>query len=147
MARVARWKWQRWQQQKRRRSSYFRRARQGLPGPEGAYGSALPDRKAGSGTTKSGQSLNFLTRILDALGMTAEQAAARFMFSPGDLQQMQHGTRGQIAAIDQDQIWVALADHVDEQMGKLASIREEMQRKMSSERKKRLLHRMRIARR
>jgi len=142
-----RWKWQRWQQQKRRRSSYFRRARQGLPSPEGIGKPALPAGEAGSGTTESGQSLNFLTRILDALGMTAEQAAARFIFAPGDLQQMQTGTRGQIAAVDQDEIWVKLADHIDAQMGKLVSVREEMQRKMSSERKKRMLNRMRIARR
>jgi hypothetical protein len=147
MAHPFRWKWQRWQQQKRRRSTYFRRARQGLPSPAGFSGPALSTDEAGPGTTESGQSLNFLQRILDALDMTAEQAASRFAFALGDLQQMRHGTRGQIAAVDQDEIWVVFADYIDARMGQMVSVREELQRKMSTERKKRLVNRMRIARR
>jgi hypothetical protein len=60
---------------------------------------------------------------------------------------MRHGTRGQIAAVDQDEIWVVFADYIDARMGQMVSVREELQRKMSTERKKRLVNRMRIARR
>jgi len=94
--------------------------------------------------TESEQSSDFLKRVLDALDMPLLEVSHRFDIPLTTLLEMYKGTRLEIAAVDHDEFWVLVAGYVDERIAQLMSVREELQRKLSKERKIRAAHRLRI---
>jgi len=94
--------------------------------------------------TGSGESRDFLKRVLDALDMPLLEASHRFDIPLKTLIALHKGTRAEIAAIDHDEFWVLLAGYVDDRLAKLLSVREEMQRKLNTERTRRAAHRLRM---
>jgi hypothetical protein len=62
--------------------------------------------------------------------------------TPNALTRLEKAERGELAEIDRDLMWTDIAEAVDEQIGKLLSVREEFSRKFADDRKKRLLRRI-----
>lgn len=98
-------------------------------------------------TTKTGHSVHFLQRVLEALDCDIAYLAKELGIPYQDLLDIWKGSRLKIIAVDQDAAWVKIADYVDLRIGAMLSVREELQRKLNLERKQRAIHRLRIERR
>ena len=94
--------------------------------------------------TASGQSASFLERQANTLGFrNAFQLAKALGLSYKEVLPLWHGTRGQLIEADLDPVFAALADYVDQHIGAFMSVREELQRKLSADRRERLAQRLR----
>jgi len=86
----------------------------------------------------------FLERVLDALDEDEVALAARLGIRVREIRKLETLDRGTHIELNRDIIWTILSDHVDERIGKLISIREEMNRKLSGDRKRQITQRLRI---
>lgn len=64
-----------------------------------------------------------------------------------ELKGLQGGSRLSTVAVDQDETWQKLCEYTDERLGALLAAREELQRKINIERRKRLERRTAISER
>jgi len=86
----------------------------------------------------------FLERVLYALEVDEVALAALLGVRVKEIRKLETLDRGTLIEINRDIIWTILSDHVDERIGKLISIREEMSRKLSGDRKRQITQRLRI---
>jgi len=89
----------------------------------------------------------FFGRILRALGESYSAVANITGLSVREIQAIELPQRGQLVEVNRDEFWTRLSDHVDERIGELISIREEMSRKLAADRKAQISRRLRIMRR
>lgn len=87
----------------------------------------------------------FLARVLDALaGQDRKEVARRLGMTGNALTRLAKKDRGELVEVDRDQMWAELLGMVDAQLAKVLSVREELNRKLAADRKKRLLRRAAI---
>lgn len=89
----------------------------------------------------------FFHRILRALGESYSAVARITGLNVSEIQAIEMPARGQLVEVNRDEFWTRLSDHVDERIGELMSIREEMSRKLAADRKAQISRRLRILRR
>jgi plasmid maintenance system antidote protein VapI len=94
--------------------------------------------------TKTGQSVDFMQRIIVALDADYVYLAHRIDVPVEDISAMLKGSRSKLIAVDQDEVFAKIATYVDTQIGMLMSVREELQRKLTQDRQERLMQRLRI---
>lgn len=93
--------------------------------------------------TKNGHSLDLVRRILDTLDWLPMEASERLGVPVSDIIALMKGTCKQLVPLDQDEVWVKLADHVDRRIGALLAVRSELQRKLNVDRAERAAQRLR----
>lgn len=92
--------------------------------------------------------MKFLPRLIRALGCTEEDLRLILgVRNAREFRKLLRATRIEAIDIHLDPMWQRLADHVDERIGEMISVREELQRKMRSDYRHRLLRRSRITNR
>lgn len=89
----------------------------------------------------------FLHRILRALGESYSAVSKITGLAMWEIASIETPQRGQLVEVNRDAFWTRLSDHVDERIGELISIREEMSRKLAADRKAQVRQRLRIMRR
>lgn len=89
----------------------------------------------------------FFGRILRALGESYSAVAKITGLQVREIQAIELPHRGQLVELNRDEFWTRLSDHVDERIGELIAIREEMGRKLAADRKAQIARRLRIMRR
>ena len=90
------------------------------------------------------QSPHFVQRILDACDMDIIYAAHICGVLPKDISAMIKGRRGQLAHVDQDAVLRALFKYVNARLAGLMAVRDELERKLALDLKKRELQNQRI---
>ena len=94
--------------------------------------------------TDNKPSVHFMQRVCEALDVEPYELALKLKVPYGEIEGMWTGTRLQLASVDHDEAWQALARYVDKHTGMLLSIREELQRKLNIERRRRDAERLRV---
>lgn len=85
--------------------------------------------------------IDFLMRIVRLLGHESLQDvvfATEHRISYDELEALQGPSRLGTISVDESETWQKLVDQTDRQLGKLLAAREELQRKVNIERRKRL---------
>lgn len=84
---------------------------------------------------------DFLMRIVRLLGHASlldVVLATGHRISYDELKQLQGGTRSATVAVDQSEAWQKLVEYTDVRLGLLLAAREELQRKINTDRRNRL---------
>ena len=89
---------------------------------------------------------DFLTRLQVALELTPRQLAKALDIPFRDVLD-RHGKRGSLSEVDADPFWILLSQYVDRKIGEYIGVREELQRKLSVERRRRAEQRRRVTER
>jgi|SRR5688572_15084910 len=96
---------------------------------------------------KSALSKDFLHRLIEAMDSDPYSFAHQFDIPYADVLALWKGTRGQVERVCDSEIFTTMRTHVDDRIGKLMGVREELNRKAAQDDKKRLADRARIANR
>ena len=89
-------------------------------------------------------SIPFVERMLRALNCDIYKLAFELGTTVKQLEKLEGLNRGEIIELNRDVMWTYLSDYVDERLGELISVREELSRKLASDRKRQILYRARV---
>ena len=100
-------------------------------------------QKSAKRMTAGGHSVHFMQRVIEALDVLPSELAEKLDVDLGDVLALWTGSRGKLVALDQDEVWVKLAEYVDKRIAACLSVREELQRKLNLDRTARAAERQR----
>lgn len=92
-------------------------------------------------------SKNLIPRLFAALDYTDVQLAKKFDIPLADIRSMRRGSRSELGAVDSLELFEKLIAYIDSQLGALFAVREELQRKFTTDIKLRQARRDRILKR
>lgn len=82
---------------------------------------------------------SFFVRICNALGVPPRVLAKDIGVKYAEIKPLLTGSAGELVDVDRDEVWLRLYEHVSAKMGMLIAIRHELDKKLQTDRKKRLL--------